>query len=79
MENKRTAGLGFIFVAVTVDALGAGLIVPVLPQLIGSFSGVGLATASSVYGFLIAVYALMSFLFASAVGSLSDRFGQVGS
>lgn len=68
--------LGFIFGAVMIDSLGAGLIIPVLPRLISSFESVGLSQASSFYGFLVAVYALLSFVFASAVGSLSDRFGR---
>ncbi len=74
--RSRQAGLGFIFSALLIDVLGLGLIAPVLPQLIGSFEGVSLSFASSFYGILIAVYALMSFVFASAVGSLSDRFGR---
>lgn len=74
--RSRQAGLGFIFIALLIDVLGLGLIAPVLPQLIGSFEGVSLSFASSFYGILIAVYALMSFVFASAVGSLSDRFGR---
>lgn len=73
--HKRAA-LGFIFGAVLIDTLGAGLIIPVLPRLIASFGGVNLAEASSFYGILVALYALLSFLFASAVGSLSDRFGR---
>lgn len=74
--RRPQAGLGFIFVALLIDVLGLGLIAPILPQLIGSFEGVDLSLASSFYGMLIAVYALMSFAFASAVGSLSDRFGR---
>lgn len=74
--RRRQAGLGFIFVALLIDVLGLGLIAPILPQLIGSFEGVNLSQASSFYGLLIAVYALMSFVFASAIGSLSDRFGR---
>ena len=76
MRRSHKAGLGFIFGAVMIDSLGAGLIVPVLPRLINSFEGVGLSQASSFYGFLVAIYALLSFVFASAVGSLSDRFGR---
>lgn len=76
MRRNQRAGLGFIFTAVIIDTLGAGLIIPVLPQLINSFEGVSLAQASGFYGFLVALYALLSFLFASAVGSLSDRFGR---
>ena len=76
MNRNGRAGLGFIFTAVTIDTLGAGLIIPVLPQLINSFERIDLSQAASFYGFLVALYALMSFLFASAVGSLSDRFGR---
>ena len=76
MGCNQRAGLGFIFGAVIIDTLGAGLIIPVLPRLINSFEGVDLSQASSFYGFLVALYALLSFVFASAVGSLSDRFGR---
>lgn len=74
--RRRQAGLSFIFVALLIDVLGLGLIAPILPQLIGSFEGINLSQTSSFYGLLIAVYALMSFVFASAIGSLSDRFGR---
>ncbi len=76
MRRNQQAGLGFIFIAVIIDVLGAGLIIPVLPRLINSFEAVDLSQASSFYGILIALYALLSFVFASAVGSLSDRFGR---
>jgi len=75
-EGERRASLSFIFVALFLDVLGLGLVAPVLPKLIGSFQGVDLSLASSFYGLLIASYALMSFTFASALGSLSDRFGR---
>ena len=76
MRRNQRAGLGFIFTAVVIDTLGAGLIIPVLPQLINSFERINLSQAASFYGILVALYALLSFAFASAVGSLSDRFGR---
>ncbi len=76
MRRNQRAGLGFIFTAVIIDTLGAGLIIPVLPQLINSFERINLSQAASFYGILVALYALLSFAFASAVGSLSDRFGR---
>ena len=72
----RKASIGFIFLTVIIDVLGAGIIVPVLPRLIQEFDQGSVARASSDYGFLIALYSLMSFLFASFIGSLSDRFGR---
>lgn len=72
----RKASLGFIFFTVILDVLGSGIIVPVLPKLIQRFEAGNLASASTSYGLLIALYSLMSFLFASFIGSLSDRYGR---
>lgn len=75
MKN-REAGLGFIFVTLLLDILGIGLIVPVLPKLIESFTNSNIESASSIYGIMVAVYALMQFIFAPVLGSLSDRYGR---
>lgn len=75
-RNARKASLGFIFLTVIIDVLGGGIIAPVLPRLIESFEGGNTAQASNFYGLLIALYSLMSFLFASFIGALSDRFGR---
>lgn len=74
--KKREAGLGFIFVTLLLDILGIGLIVPVLPKLIESFTDNNIESASTVYGIMVAVYALMQFIFAPILGSLSDRYGR---
>jgi len=77
--RKRQASLGFIFVTLFLDILGIGLIVPVLPKLIESFfveSSNSIANASTIYGLMVAVYALMQFLFAPVLGSLSDQYGR---
>jgi DHA1 family tetracycline resistance protein-like MFS transporter len=74
--NKREAGLGFIFVTLLLDILGIGLVVPVLPKLIEHFTGSNVESASSIYGIMVAIYALMQFLFAPVLGSLSDRYGR---
>ena len=75
MTDRRPA-LGFIFVTLTLDILGIGLIVPILPKLIEQFRGGDVADASYVYGALQSLYAAMQFLFAPLIGSLSDRFGR---
>lgn len=74
--KKRTPQLGFIFVTLLLDILGIGLIIPVLPKLIESFTGNNIENASSVYGIMVAVYALMQFCFAPVLGSLSDQYGR---
>lgn len=75
-RTVRQASLGFIFLTVIIDVLGAGIITPVLPRLIESFEGGQTGQASNFYGLLIALYSLMSFLFSSFMGALSDRFGR---
>ena len=74
--TKREPGLPFIFVTLLLDILGIGLIIPVLPKLIEGFTGNNIESASTVYGIMVAVYALMQFLFAPVLGSLSDQFGR---
>ena len=74
--NKREPALGFIFVTLFLDIIGIGLIIPVLPKLIESFTGNNIQQASSTYGILGAIYALMQFLFAPVLGSLSDQYGR---
>ena len=72
----RKPALGFIFVTLVLDILGIGLVVPVLPKLIEEFQGHDVAMASATYGTLASVYALMQFIFAPLLGSLSDRYGR---
>lgn len=73
--SKRQASLGFIFITLFLDVMGIGLIVPVLPKLVESFTG-GEAEASRIFGLMVAVYAAMQFLFAPILGSLSDKYGR---
>src|SRR5256886_1560069 len=77
--SLRTAGRGafaFIFVAVLVDSIGFGIILPVLPRLIMQLTGVGVGRAAVYGGWLSFVYALLQFFCAPVLGNLSDRFGR---
>ena len=74
--NARKPALGFIFVTLVLDILGIGLIIPILPKLIEEFQGGKIEAAAHTFGWLAALYALMQFLFAPLLGSLSDRFGR---
>lgn len=64
-----------ILFTVLLDAIGFGLIMPILPGLLHSLAGSDTAVSKN-YGALLAVYALMQFLFAPVLGALSDRFGR---
>lgn len=72
----RRLPVTFILVTVTLDAMGIGLILPVMPDLIREVRGATLADAALWGGILSAVYAVMQFGFAPLVGNLSDRFGR---
>ncbi len=74
--SARPAALRFILFAVLLDALGIGLIIPVLPAVVDALNvGSGRETAT-VYGLLVGTYALAQFLCAPLIGALSDRFGR---
>ncbi len=66
----------FILVTVMLDAMGVGLIMPVMPDLIREVQGGTLASAALWGGVLSTSFAVMQFLFAPLVGALSDRFGR---
>lgn len=72
----RKPALVFIFVTLLLDILGIGLIIPILPRLIENLIGNDIVQASRMYGMLGALYALMQFVCAPVLGSLSDRFGR---
>lgn len=73
---SRNPALCFIFVTLVLDILGIGLIVPILPSLVTELHGGGIAESSRFYGVLVALYALMQFIFAPVLGGLSDAYGR---
>lgn len=72
----RRLPVAFIMITVTLDAMGIGLILPVMPDLIREVRGASLSDAALWGGILSAVYAVMQFGFSPTVGNLSDRFGR---
>ncbi|WP_400192942.1 TCR/Tet family MFS transporter [Hymenobacter sp. B81] len=76
MADKRTAALGFIFVTVLIDAIGFGIIIPVLPSLIRHLVNGTLSDASRYGGWLLFAFAIMQFVFSPVLGNLSDKYGR---
>jgi DHA1 family tetracycline resistance protein-like MFS transporter len=70
------AAMGFILLLALLDALSMGLIFPILPQLVINLSGGDTPHASRIFGLLAAAWAVMNFLAAPLLGTLSDRFGR---
>lgn len=73
--NKRLA-VTFILISVMLDAMGIGLIMPVMPDLIQEVEGQGLGAAAVWGGILATIFAAMQFIFGPTVGNLSDRYGR---
>lgn len=66
----------FLLITVVIDAMGVGLIMPVMPELIQEVEGGGLGQAAIWGGILSASFAVMQFLFAPILGNLSDAYGR---
>lgn len=76
--TEETLGRARIFVLITVflDMVGFGIIIPVMPALIGDVGHVDLPTAARIGGWMAAAYSLTQFLSGPLMGNLSDRYGR---
>jgi len=63
-----------ILSVVTIDAIGIGLIIPILPKLLEDVSHS--SNVAILFGVMLALYSAMQFVFSPALGVLSDRFGR---
>ena len=75
-SGNMSRPVAFILITVVLDAMGIGLIVPVMPELIQQVQGIGISDAAVWGGILSAIFAVMQFLFSPTLGNLSDRFGR---
>ncbi|MCX5497645.1 TCR/Tet family MFS transporter [Kaistia dalseonensis] len=63
-----------IFATIMLDAVGIGLIFPILPSLLQEVTKAG--NVAPYIGVMTALYAVMQFVFAPVLGALSDRLGR---
>jgi len=68
--------LPIVAMALFIDSLGIGIIIPVAPKLVMELSGLTLADAAPIAGWLTLAYASMQFIFSPILGNLSDRLGR---
>ncbi|MEP5757731.1 MAG: TCR/Tet family MFS transporter [Litoreibacter sp.] len=73
---KRNLSVTFIVITVVLDAMGIGLILPVMPDLLMEVRNADVSNAAIWGGLLSATFAIMQFLFSPSIGNLSDRFGR---
>jgi len=73
--SQRRPAVAFIMITLLIDVFGIGLIIPVLPILLGEFT-TGRDTQAYWYGAVAVTYGASQFLCAPLLGALSDRFGR---
>jgi DHA1 family tetracycline resistance protein-like MFS transporter len=75
-KTRMDRAVLFILITVFLDMVGFGIIIPVLPALIGQVGHVTLGEAAVLGGWMAAGYSLAQFLSGPLMGNLSDRFGR---
>lgn len=73
--RSREAAMPFIMLTVLIDMVAIGLIIPVLPALVGSFSS-SQADQAYWYGVVAFSFGVANFFASPILGGLSDRFGR---
>ena len=76
MANRHRASVFFVLVTLGLDALGVGIIAPIVPALVERLGDLPPQQAAPWVGALIAAYAAVQFFAAPLLGELSDRFGR---
>jgi len=75
VATSSAGKLNFVLVCIFIDMLGIGLIVPVMPLLVGQYVP-GRDDQALWFGILATTFGLLQFLFMPALGALSDRIGR---
>ena len=73
--GRRQAAMSFIMITVLIDMVSIGLIVPVLPAMVGTFTSSQTEQAWW-YGAVTLAFSLANFFASPLLGALSDRFGR---
>jgi MFS transporter, DHA1 family, tetracycline resistance protein len=73
--GKKPAAMRFILFTVLIDMLAIGVIVPVLPSLVGGFTS-SPSEQTYWYGVIVFSFSLASFFCSPVLGALSDRYGR---
>lgn len=71
----RQPAIAFILVTVFIDVMGIGLLLPVIPALVGEFT-TSRDAQTYWYGALMVTFGLTQFLCSPLLGAVSDRYGR---
>ena len=72
----RPGSVIFVLITIFIDAIGFGLIMPVLPQLLMRVGDIELSDAIGIGAWMGLAMAVASFISAPILGNLSDRYGR---
>src|SRR3954454_11644174 len=76
MNGRPAPAVGFVLATIFIDAIGFGLIIPVLPRLLMGVGRFDLPRAIEIGAWMGLVIAVATFFAAPVLGNLSDRFGR---
>ena len=78
MSDRSSKGRIILFICAIVffDAVGFGLLMPIMPDLLKDVANLDLSDGATIAGLLLTTFAVMQFVFAPILGGLSDRFGR---
>ncbi len=76
MPDQHRASVTFVLMTLGLDALGVGIIAPIVPGLVQQLAHLPPERAAPWIGALIAAYASVQFFAAPLLGELSDRLGR---
>jgi DHA1 family tetracycline resistance protein-like MFS transporter len=75
MVSSRHA-VPVVLLILLLDAIGFGIVLPVLPNLIVHLAHVTVAQATRIAGYMLVAYAGTQFLAGPVIGNIGDRFGR---
>lgn len=70
-QSNNNFALYILMFNMFIAMAGIGLIIPIMPQFLGTFG-----VAGKVLGFLIAIFSFAQFIFSPVAGNMSDRHGR---
>lgn len=75
LGSKRAPAMAFIMLTVLIDMLAIGLIVPVMPAMVGTFTN-SPSEQTFWFGAISLTFGLTNFFASPILGALSDRYGR---
>ena len=72
----RSRATSFILITLMIDAIGIGIVFPIMPDLMDRVGAIGVGQGALWGGVLLAAYSGALFLFGPIVGSISDAVGR---